>query len=558
MSGRSRRQRRSVLTLEPRPERASADDAVLDKVAGSAATAPTVVSAQVRPGDVGWLRAAMVVPALLALLLYLRTAAPTITWRNGGADSGDLVVAAATLGIPHPTGYPTYVLLGHLFTWLPVGEVAYRLSVMSAVSAALAVGLVGGLVYLLGRSTVESVPWLAFLAAVGSGLALAAAPLFWSQAVIPEVYALHLAFAMAIIFALVAWRAWGARRWLLLAAAVLGVGLGNHVTLALLMPAGLVFLLLSDRALWGDWLLWRRLGLALAAGLAVYLYLPWRGAQFPALMWGEPYHPAGLLALVTGSIYHRYLMLGTPTDALSRTAHVGTLLIGQLGWPGFVLGVIGAWWLWQVVRPLALAGLIVGGGSVLFAVNYYARDSEVYLLPLFAIWVVALGVGALALANLVGCWLGRHADCRLGLVVTLVVLAGALVQAARSYPQVDASGDVTARDFGRDILAALPPRAIVMSGSDAHTFSLWYAQDVLELRPDVAIVDLRLTQWSWYREALARRHPGLPLTSQTTSAVLDLLDGAAQQGRPLYASDRIDAVQAFLSATGPPYAVRAR
>jgi hypothetical protein len=47
-----------------------------------------------------------------ALAAYLKTLAPTVTWRNGGADGADLAAAVAVLGIPHPPSYPTYVLLG--------------------------------------------------------------------------------------------------------------------------------------------------------------------------------------------------------------------------------------------------------------------------------------------------------------------------------------------------------------------------------------------------------------------------------------------------------------
>lgn len=74
---------------------------------------------------------------LFSFLVYLKTLAPTIT----GGDSGELITAAYTLGIPHPPGYPTWCLLGKLFSYLPFGSVAYRLNVMSAFWGALAVGL---------------------------------------------------------------------------------------------------------------------------------------------------------------------------------------------------------------------------------------------------------------------------------------------------------------------------------------------------------------------------------------------------------------------------------
>jgi hypothetical protein len=75
---------------------------------------------------------------LLTLCVYLAGACPTIYV----GDSGELVAAVATLGIPHPSGYPLYVLLGKLFTLaVPLGSVAYRMSLFSAVCAAAACAL---------------------------------------------------------------------------------------------------------------------------------------------------------------------------------------------------------------------------------------------------------------------------------------------------------------------------------------------------------------------------------------------------------------------------------
>jgi hypothetical protein len=134
-----------------------------------------------------------VTSALLALLAYLPTVAPTISWRNGGSDSGDLAAAVISLGIPHPPGYPTYVLLGWLWTALPLGgDVAYRLNVLSAVGAALAAGCAAATVCVLAVRG-GAAPTLSAIGGVLSGLALALAPLTWTQATITEVYAPGLA-----------------------------------------------------------------------------------------------------------------------------------------------------------------------------------------------------------------------------------------------------------------------------------------------------------------------------------------------------------------------------
>src|ERR671910_706029 len=94
---------------------------------------------------------------LISLLFYLRTLAPTVLYYDPTAfpDSVVLQIQAIVLGIPHTTGYPTWVMLTHLFTYLPFGDLAYRTNLSSTVYAAAAVLLV----YLLClRLTTRAVP----------------------------------------------------------------------------------------------------------------------------------------------------------------------------------------------------------------------------------------------------------------------------------------------------------------------------------------------------------------------------------------------------------------
>ena len=141
--------------------------------------------------------AAPVVP----LLVYLLTLAPTVTWAHDGADGGDVITAAYTLGVPHPPGYPTYCLLGWLFAHLPLRDVAWRLNLMSAVGAALAaLGLCAAV--LEWRREGQGVGNDGVVAGLGAAWGLAFVPVFWSQALIAEVYAVN-----AACVALVLWLA---------------------------------------------------------------------------------------------------------------------------------------------------------------------------------------------------------------------------------------------------------------------------------------------------------------------------------------------------------------
>src|SRR5689334_3352659 len=75
-------------------------------------------------------------------IIYVRTLAPGLTWANSGSDGGDLITAAATGGIAHPTGYPLYLLLARLFQFIPLGSLAFRTNLMSAIFSVLASVLV--------------------------------------------------------------------------------------------------------------------------------------------------------------------------------------------------------------------------------------------------------------------------------------------------------------------------------------------------------------------------------------------------------------------------------
>jgi Na+-transporting NADH:ubiquinone oxidoreductase subunit NqrA len=78
---------------------------------------------------------------LLVFALYLRTLSPTVLYLQDPKllDAVMVQMQVAVLGITHPTGYPTYLMLTHLFTYLPIGDVAYRVNLGSAFYAALAV-----------------------------------------------------------------------------------------------------------------------------------------------------------------------------------------------------------------------------------------------------------------------------------------------------------------------------------------------------------------------------------------------------------------------------------
>ena len=461
-------------------------------------------------------------PPVLLLAVYFLTLAPTITWAHYGADGGDLVTAVVRGSVPHPPGFPTYLLLGTLFIRLPWGEPAWRLNLMSAVLAAGAAGLTAMAVRLLLRSeiteqeAIESAPRHSSftirhsLFATCAGLCLGLAPLLWSQALIAEVYAPATFFAALVI--VLALR--GGPPWAL--GLAWGVGLGVHPTLVFLAP-------LVAWRVWNDQS--QRLRRLIWSGLLVLL--GWGMMYGPVLLargnvpspWVDVSTPAGWWALVSGRLYHGYLFKLPLTAWPQRLLAWVGLLARQFTPLGVVLAGIGWGHLWRWQRSLALALALACGAFSLYAIGYNTTDSLVHLVPALPLAVLWLGVG---LAQAVA-WLERR--LRYGAWLLLLL---PLLQALLFWGQLDLSGDRTAMTWAEQTLRQAPPHAMLLTAQDAHTFTLWYVHDALNQRPDVVVVDRDL----WGQEPY-RRTVVAALGLETAENGLSPEEAARRTGRPI-------------------------
>jgi len=178
--------------------------------------------------------AASAAVALIALVAYVLTLSPGLL----RADSGEFQTLAVTLGYNHPTGYPVYLLLAKAATAIPIGDMAYRVNLLSGIMGA----ATAGVLVLLGK-LLTGRRWLS----LAGGLALAFSPTFWSQAIIAEVYTSGTACMLVVLLWLGLWQASGRLRWLFAGACLGGVSLGVHATVALMAPAAVLFVLLHAR-----------------------------------------------------------------------------------------------------------------------------------------------------------------------------------------------------------------------------------------------------------------------------------------------------------------------
>ncbi len=448
---------------------------------------------------------------LVPLGVYLATLSPTV---NGG-DSGELIAVAYLGGVAHPPGYPLHALLGKLMTLLPLGSVAWRVNLLSALCDAGAAML---LCRAVGRLSGDLAAGL-----LAAGL-FAFSPLVWPYAITAEVFALNNLFAAGLLY-------WSARllreadagavpvRSLYMATLWLSLGLSNHHTLIFFsVSCGLLVLFLAGRRLL-DLRVVGGLALATALGFAPYLYLVLAGIRPAAVTWGDTATWSGFLDHFFRREY------GTFRLADESIGSGGSL------WPRLAL-------FWRdaaratlfALIPLglaALAGLRRAGparrftGFWLAALLFYLvvfcylanvrLDDPLHVFMQERFWqqglVVVTGLLGLGLAELgrtlgprVGPWLRWPVAAVLPLAL---VLAHGAEMRAHANPLV--------RDYGEAVLRSVPSGGVLLVSSDDTIGSVRYLQAVEGLRPDVRVLPIGVVPLPWFRKVAARHMPDLVL-----------------------------------------------
>lgn len=413
--------------------------------------------------------------------LYVSTLAPGVLYysRPELMDAAMLQVHSYTLGISHPTGYPTYLMLNKLFTYLPMGDVAYRVNFASAVYGVFAVaGVYVAALLLCGRA----------IAALTGALAFAVGATFWSQTAIAEVHTLHALFVALVLVLVLGWRYTGKDYLLLAAALSAGLSLTNHMTSALILPMLLLFVYVVDRSkLFDGRLVLKGFGLFLV-GLTPYLYLPARASMGPGMRESSPNDPGSFLTHVTGSELNGTLfgraVAEVPGNFTSYAVYTGA----EFGLAALLLAAIGVGTL--LARDRA-AALLTGGlyiGWLLYALVYDIPDVHLYYIPTYLILALWIAVGTGTTLNLVAETLGsrsvalrRGAAVMVGAVALLTVAWGA----DQTYAAVDRSDDREGRRIIEAVADNAAPGATVLHNRS----SLWYMVLVEERRQDLTLLD---------------------------------------------------------------------
>ncbi|MFQ5875460.1 MAG: hypothetical protein ACE5JL_16920, partial [Dehalococcoidia bacterium] len=336
-------------------------------------------------------------------------------------------------------------------------------------------------------------------------------------------------------------------RYLLAAAFLLGLGLGNHMTLAFLAPPSLLLIaskwskrsLITLPATLGAFLL----------GLAIYVYLPISAAQDPVVNWGEADRLSGFWWTVSGTPYRQFAFGATRELWIDNLWESLRLLVDQFYYPGVAIGLVGAAFLWRRHTLSGVFGVSYVLLILLYATTYSTPDAFVYLIPTFMVFALWVGLGSYwALTEAIP-WLLRQRQAiryqgaygpALALVAALMIALVPGRSLAVNYSDQDLSDDSTAVAYGQHVAETVEPGSLILADLDPHIFSLWYTTFVTESQPEVILITQNLLQYDWYTESLKERYPGIMPAAPggTFQERLPNLIRVNLHKRPIYITDR--------------------
>ncbi len=463
----------------------------------------------------------------LPLACYLATASGHGYW----LDSGEFVAASTELGIAHPPGHPASALLGALCTLVPLGPLAFRVALASALAASASAAFLALAIERTVRALGVVSNRVAIPLALGATWLVVGSYGYWLQAVRPEVYALQALCACVVIERILALEtAWPTRdvRPIYAASLAFGLGLANHHFLALLILPAVAPTLARVYRVRGL----RPLALSVLftlAGLATYVYLPIRARTTRGLDLGDPSTLDRFYWVVSAQAWQKNAV-GVVQPLAERFLDVLVQIVDSFAYVPLVMALAGAYALVRTPGARRVGYVWIVVVAIFAAARAWLGfirsnpDALGYLMPLFA----ALGALAAAFVAAVLASFGRADRAKPSRTAVVVALVAAALGAAQvhhtlarvslaSFAATDAFEELGRRD--------LPARAVLIAHDPETIFRFMGGEAEEELRPDVTLVPVPLLSYPGLADRLAEAHPELAELLRST-----MLEGAVREG----------------------------
>ena len=482
-----------------------------------------------------------IITGFIVFIVYVTTLAPSVV----EIDAGELATVQVLLGIAHPTGYPLFTLLGHLFSLIPFHfSKIYQLNLLTAIWCSLAVTvfvytskfILDNLIvfefnnkaklqkeskkgkrkrgedrkreFSTTQKAIIEEP-VKYIASISAGLLLGFDRTFWNQGNAVEVYSLQAFLFCLIIFSLL--KAYITpieergltKRWLIFAA-ILALGFSNHMTTLFVLPATayLYFDKFRLKTAGIKRLLIMVFLIFLPIFAGIYLYLPIRASQGPVLNWGNPVDFERFFRHVSGWQFQVWFFKSTDVMKKQLGYFFSNLFLEFS--IGILLCLYGIFSSYLKARKFFIFNIVLLLFSLLYASNYDIVDIDSY----FLLSYVALSF--FALFGIVQIFSKLSFKQYKRSITTALIAICILIQLIFNYKENDLKDVYTFEDYSKSTLNSTKPNSIILTYLwDYLVASSYYFQLVEKYRPDVIVIDKELLRRSWYYGQINRQHPGV-------------------------------------------------
>ncbi len=463
-------------------------------------------------------------------------------------DSGEFITAIKVIGIAHPPGFPTYILLGKLFSSVPLADsFAFKVSLFSAVASAFSLSLlvICTRLFLKLKDKISIPSWVQAGSILLAVCILGTRSVFWEQSNVAEVYSLNLFFILGLLFLALKFRQTSNWKYFYLGSFIAGLGLGNHPILLFFLPSLGLF------CLWGK-LRIQKSGFILNflagstcffIGLSVYLYVPLRSMTSPELDWGHTsrslqhlynhltrldYKDFGVLSDLSDKLQFALAFISSLWEefgALLFLSAVGAVLMYKKFFSGF--GIVLALFL---TAPLSMIFL----RSVEFSQAFEELYAQNYL-PSYVAITIWLVFGIYGLYSIFAKLKGRLSS----IILLWLVLIGFLAQTVPdNFKRNNLRHFQFLEHYTQRLFALEPNSVLVLSteGAERDTvgFAMLYGQKVLGLRPDITVVSYPNIFATADEEIINKIYSETDARKQRTEFIKFLLGSDRYKNRPIY------------------------
>ena len=454
-------------------------------------------------------------------------------------DSGEIAASAYGLGLCHPPGYPFFNLLGHLFCWLPVGTVAFRLNLLSELFVLISLGLIFKTCEKIaeGLPAVSLSPKMENLLLATVGIVFVSCRSIFAQSLTAKgaIYTLTLLLTSLVVLLRLLDLRGKSSKFLFLAVFIWAVGMGNHWQTQILWIPFLLFWLNEKKSSLHVRKIILLINIVLI-GLSTYLYLPFRAILNCLPSWGYPINFHLFYWVVS-----RQLVAGMEPWVQNFSFYFVSILemlkVEFFYWlPGFVfLVLIGTWRLWIDEKKI-FTSLFLLFVPVFLGIWAIHEQKNIYLIHAYMLALAGLTL-------ILGFWGFRHLlalrvknEIKWTMMTLLIFVSiGWLVHV---FQMEDKSGYLLAEDFGENVMKPLPRGSILLADGDHYVMSIWYEKYVNRKRPDLIFEPSVFLLHGWGWKQMADQSKDLKAVGTLSGLFQDRLDLLTQfpRSHPLYYS----------------------